>query len=106
MVTKKVETSSPETSSCTKGSCLTSILLICVLVLQIVSMYLLVGNSFSEKPGFDLLGIKKAVLEIEYDKVGGKANYEIMTRAQELSVNDPQNPSNIANMKKYVESFS
>jgi|GEM_PF-4162394 hypothetical protein len=28
-----------------------------------------------------------------------------MQKAQKLSVMDPQNPSNIANMKKYVESF-
>ncbi len=87
---------------------LTHILLIIVILFQSCALYLLTGNSV---PSFgditiDPLGIKRAVLEIEYDKVGGKTNYDIMTRAQQLSVNDPQNPSNIANMKKYVESFS
>ena len=48
------------------------------------------------------MGVKKALLEIEYSKVGGKANYDIMTQAQQISVNDPQNPSNIAAMKKYI----
>jgi len=86
----------------------THILLILILLFQSCALYLLTGKSF---PSFgdlpiDSFGIKRAVLEVEYDKVGGKENYDIMTRAQQLSVNDPQNPSNIANMKKYVESFS
>lgn len=30
----------------------------------------------------DSLGIKRAVLEVEYDKVGGKENYDMLTQAQ------------------------
>jgi len=106
MVTKKTETPSPDTS-CNCSWSFTSTLLVCILILQLVGMYLLTGNSFSlpEKSGFDVLWVKRAILEVEYDKVWGKENYEIMQKAQKLSVMDPQNPSNIANMKKYVESF-
>lgn len=107
MVTKKTENLSSETSPCKSSWNLTSILLICILVLQVASMYLLTGNSLSlpEKSGIDVLWVKRAILEVEYDKVWWKENYEIMQKAQKLSVTDPQNPSNVANMKKYVESF-
>ncbi len=110
MPVKKTESVHVAESTNSKKSILslTHILLILVILFQSWALYLLTGNSV---PSFgdvsmDPLGIKRAVLEIEYDKVGWKANYDIMTRAQQLSVNDPQNPSNIANMKKYVESFS
>lgn len=65
------------------------------------------GNSLTlpDSISLDPVGVKRAFLEIEYAKVGGKENYEIMTAAQQLSVNDPQNPSNIKAMKQYVASF-
>jgi protein-disulfide isomerase len=75
-----------------------------LIVLHIFGLFLLTGNSFSlpSSISVDPVGVKKALLEIEYSKVGGKANYDIMTQAQQISVNDPQNPSNIAAMKKYI----
>gem|GEM_PF-6576817 len=56
MVTKKTETPSPDTS-CNCSWSFTSTLLVCILILQLVGMYLLTGNSFSlpEKSGFDVL---------------------------------------------------
>ncbi len=86
----------------------TSILLIILIVLNAFGLYFLMGNSvkFSETSSFDPIGIKKALLEIEYEKVWGKENYELQTKAQVLSLADPQNPYNIANLKKYIESFS
>lgn len=91
-----------------KMSHLTPVLLIITILLNVLSLYLLMGNSLTlpDSISLDPVGVKRAFLEIEYAKVGGKANYEIMTAAQQLSVNDPQNPSNIKAMKQYVESFA
>lgn len=86
---------------------LTPILLGVLIVLNVFGLFLLTGNSFSLPASIsvDPVGVKKALLEIEYSKVGGKANYDIMTQAQNLSINDPQNPSNIEAMKKYISTF-
>ncbi len=88
-------------------NCVTPILLGILIVLNIFALFLLTGNSFSLPASIsvDPVWVKKALLEIEYSKVGGKANYDIMTQAQNLSVNDPQNPSNIEAMKKYISTF-
>ncbi len=85
---------------------LTNVLLLIVITLNALGLYFLTGNSFSV-PGMilDPLGIKSALLDLEYDKAGGKENYDLLTRAQQLSLQDPQNPSNIKAMKQYVESF-
>ncbi len=95
-----------KTESCTT-SCVTPILLGVLIVLNVFGLFLLMGNSFSLPASIsvDPIGVKKALLEIEYSKVGGKANYDVMTQAQNLSVNDPQNPSNIEAMKKYISTF-
>jgi len=94
--------------SAIKMSHLTPVLLIISVILNVLSLYLLMGNSLTlpESISLDPVGVKRAFLEIEYAKVGGKDNYEIMTAAQRLSVNDPQNPSNIKAMKQYVDSFA
>lgn len=109
MVTKS--TSSNESVSCsTSCGCpaFISILLGILIVLNIVGLYLLTGNSLSlpSSISVDPVGVRKALLDIEYAKVGGRENYDIMTKAQLLSVNDPQNPSNIKAMKKYIDSFA
>ncbi len=109
MVTKS--TSSPESGSCATScncSSITFILLAVIVVMNIVGLYLLTGNSLSlpSSISVDPVGVKKAFLDIEYAKVGGKENYDIMTKAQLLSVNDPQNPSNLMAMKKYIDSFA
>ena len=95
-----------KSESCTTN-CVTPILLGVLIILNIFGLFLLTGNSFSLPASIsvDPVGVKKALLEIEYSKVGGKANYNIMTQAQNLSVNDPQNPSNIEAMKKYISTF-
>jgi protein-disulfide isomerase len=96
-----------KSETCT-SSCITPILLCVLIVLNVFGLFLLTGNSFSLPASIsvDPVGVKKALLEIEYSKVGGKANYDIMTQAQNLSVNDPQNPSNIEAMKKYISTFA
>jgi protein-disulfide isomerase len=95
------ENTSPCSAQC---NWLTPTLLGVLIVLNIFWLFLLTGNSFSlpSSISVDPVGVKKALLEIEYSKVGGKANYDIMTQAQQISVNDPQNPSNISAMKKYI----
>lgn len=40
------------------------------------------GYTLSFSATNDSLGIKRAVLEVEYDKVGGKENYDMLTKAQ------------------------
>lgn len=77
-----------------------------VIVLNALGLYFLTGNSLSvPSMTIDPLGIKSAILEVEYDKAGGKANYDLLTRAQQLSLTDPQNQGNLAAMKQYVDSF-
>jgi len=44
---------------------------------------------------FASIGLKKAILEVEYEKVGGKESFEIQSQAQKLSLRDPQNPGHI-----------
>ncbi len=110
MVTKHSTPVSSESSTCSENCwtsfSLTHILLIIIIFLNAFGIYLLTGNSVS-LPGLDMdsFGMKQAFLEIEYDKAGGKENYELLTRAQRLSLNDPQNPSNIKSMKQYIDSF-
>ncbi len=77
-----------------------------------VQIYLLSGNTLSipslQKAGESqtkdesVFGIKKALLEIEYDKVGGKENYDIITAVQKKTITDPNNPQNIEAYKKYL----
>ncbi len=50
--------------------------------------------------------IRNILLQIEYDKVGGRGNYETMNHAQRLSLTDPQNPSSLVHMQEYINSFS
>ncbi len=96
-----------KSESCTTN-CVTPILLGVLIILNVFGLFLLMGNSFSLPASIsvDPIGVKKALLEIEYSKVGGKTNYDIMTQAQNLSVNDPQNPSNIEAMKKYISTYA
>lgn len=107
MVTKKIESHIAQEWWDEKNFSLTHILLVIIAIFNAASLYLLTGNSFS-LPGsisIDPVGIKKAILEVEYEKAGGKENYEILTKAQQLSMTDSQNPSNLDAMKKYIASF-
>lgn len=46
----------------------------------------------------DTLGIKKAILEIEYAKVGGKENYDLINEAQMIQLNETMIPQ----IKEYL----
>lgn len=58
------------------------------------------GNSFS-LPGSisaDTVGIKKALLEMEYQKVGGKANYDIVNQATMIQLKEQ-----LPQMEQYIK---
>ena len=76
------------------------LLVVCIsLVLNVASIYLLVGNSVGLNALSDPLGIKKSILEVEYTKVGGKANYELLVQAQMI-----QFKSNLPQLKEFIKS--
>lgn len=50
--------------------------------------------------------LKNIILQVEYDKVGGRANYETINHAQRLSLADNQNPGSLIHMQEYINSFS
>ncbi len=79
-----------KTESSTTGSYITPILLGILIVLNALGLYLLMGNSFQLPSSISVepAGIKKAILELEYEKVGGKANYELVSKATLLQMKD------------------
>ncbi len=81
-------------------SCITNILLCILIVLNIWGLYLLMGNtlSFPGSISIDPVGIKKALLEMEYQKVGGKANYDIVNQATLIQIKDQ-----LPQMQQYVK---
>lgn len=91
MVTKTQETTvlNVETGDESNFS-LTHILLIILILLNSVGLYLLMGNSISLPASItaDSIGVKKAFLELEYDKVGGKANYDLVSQATRMQMQD------------------
>ena len=72
------------------SSLITYILLAIVIVQGFLNLYLLMGNSISLPASItaDTIGVKKALLELEYDKVGGKANYDLMSQATRLQMKE------------------
>jgi hypothetical protein len=101
MVTKTSETSheSPSVTS-TSLHGLVIILLLLSLVGNVITISLLTGFSFPFGYGkkSDTLGIRQALLDLEYQKVGGKENYEIL---QKYSLQQIQ--GGIAQIKAAVE---
>ena len=77
----------------------TNILVIILIVLNVFGLYLLTGNSVALPTSIsvDPVGIKKAILEIEYDKVGGKANYDIISQATMIQMKEQ-----IPQMEQYI----
>lgn len=78
---QKHESSTPTKSG--KSPVIITILLIIVVVQGIFNTYLLTGNSFvlPTSIGVDVIGLKRALLELEYEKVGGKENYDLVNQA-------------------------
>lgn len=77
-------------------------ILFAVVILQgFLNLYLLTGNSVTlpASTGIDAFGVKKALLEHEYDKVGGKENYDLISKATLI-----QMQSQIPQIKQFIES--
>lgn len=81
-------------------SCITNILLCILIILNIWGLYLLMGNtlSFPGSISIDPVGIKKALLQMEYQKVGGKANYDVINEATLLQIKDQ-----LPQMQQYIK---
>lgn len=90
---------------------LLTILLVVSIVMNALSLYFLMGNSVSipwsgstqgstggTVASIDPIGIKKAILEIEYDKVWGKENYDLVNKAQQLQLKQT-----LPQIKQFVE---
>jgi protein-disulfide isomerase len=93
-------------NECSSSFWLTQVLLIIVIFLNALGIYLLTGNSFSFPwISSDAFWIKQAILDIEYDKVGWKENYDTINLAQQLSLKDSQNQWNLTAMKQYIATF-
>ena len=82
--------STPEVSTTNTTTLVTYLLLAIVIVQGFLNLYLLMGNSISLPASItaDTIGVKKALLELEYDKVGGKANYDLISQATRMQMKD------------------
>lgn len=108
MVTKKLSEVIVEGGD-EKNFSLTHVLLIILILLNVAGLYLLTGNSFSlsGNTSIDPVGIKKAILDVEYDKAGGKERYELMQQANLMSMTNPKSPNYVSleQVKTYIASF-
>ena len=79
---------------------ISNVLMIVLLVLNILALYLLTGNTLAlpKSLSVDPVGIKRAILEIEYEKVGGKANYDIISQATMIQMKEQ-----IPQMEQYIK---
>jgi protein-disulfide isomerase len=80
---------------------LVTYILLAVVILQgFFNLYLLTGNSVTlpASTGIDSFGVKKALLELEYDKVGGKVNYDLVSQATRMQMQEQ-----IPQIKQYIE---
>jgi protein-disulfide isomerase len=79
----------------------TYVLLAVVILQGFFNIYLLTGNSVTlpASTGIDALGVKKALLELEYEKVGGKENYDLVSKATLIQMQEQ-----IPQIKQFIES--
>ncbi len=96
--------STPEVEVTTQSNThtVTTYILLAIVILQgFFNIYLLTGNSvpLPASTGIDALGVKKALLELEYEKVGGKENYDLISKATLMQMQEQ-----IPQIKQFVES--
>lgn len=107
MVTKTPAASSIDSSvnsSSTQGTMI--VLIIASLLLNTLCLYFLLGysfdlNSLSRNGGSNpdsSIGIKRVLLNLEYDKVGGKENYDLLQKYTQMQIKEQ-----IPQIKKAVE---
>ncbi|MBP9812064.1 thioredoxin domain-containing protein [Candidatus Gracilibacteria bacterium] len=104
MVTKSTvqhDTGVAASTTTTSLQGLTIIMLASTLILNFVAIYLLMGFSFPMKflpeqiTQDSSMGIKRALLELEYEKVGGKETYDILQKYSQMQI--AQNIDNFRN---------
>lgn len=80
---------------------LTYVLLIVVILQGFLNLYLLMGNSLSLPANItvDPIGVKRAILDVEYDKVGGKTNYDLINQATQI-----QTKQQIPQIEQFIKS--
>jgi hypothetical protein len=90
-----------ETPSVNSSTLITYILLAIVIIQGFFNIYLLTGNSVTlpASTGIDALGVKRALLELEYEKVGGKDNYELVSKATRIQMQEQ-----IPQIREFIES--
>ena len=110
MVTKtsaSIPVTSSERPNSTQGTVI--VLLIASLLLNTLCLYFLLGYSFDLKSlskgdttsQDSSVGIRKVLLELEYDKVGGKENYDLLQKYTQMQIKEQ-----IPQIKKTVEGWS
>jgi len=89
-----------EASSQSTAPIITYVLLAIVILQGFFNIYLLTGNSVTlpASTGIDALGVKKALLELEYEKVGGKENYDLISKATLIQMQEQ-----IPQIREFVE---
>ncbi len=86
----------PPTTWEKNSNLLTYILLGVILLQWVLNTYLLTWNTVTIS-GLDSLGVKKAFLELEYDKVGWKENYDLIAQANRLQL-----PEYLNQIQEYI----
>jgi protein-disulfide isomerase len=62
-----------------------------------LSLYFLTGNSVNLGSKYSEYGLQRAILDIEYQKVGGKYNYDLLNQAQRI-----QFEQSIPQLKQFI----
>lgn len=69
------------------------------LIMNALCLYFVMGYSLSLTPQTDdSFGIKKALLEMEYEKVGGKKNYDVLQQYSQMQIKEQ-----ISQIEQYVK---
>ena len=85
-----------EKTKCSCGHHLITILLVILIAISSTQLFLTLAPN--TKNAF----LKEVLLQHEYDKVGGKENYEVITELQKAFLVHPDNPQNIAAQKEIL----
>lgn len=102
MATKK---SSPDVLQSNPFSAFNSILLVILIALSALQLYFMFNfGMISHGENGQNDSIKNAILAVEYDKVGGKDAFDVITQANIRALNDSQNPQNLNAMREYLGS--
>ncbi len=86
------------TSSTSVSNGVLVFVLLLSLIMNALTLYFVMGYSLSLTPQDDSFGIKKALLELEYEKVGGRTNYETLQKYSQMQIKEQ-----IGQIEQYVK---